>query len=140
MADIEALTSMLSGLKSKSAYSQLKPLMPLIDRKIKEGVRRSEIHEMLTAQGIDISAGSFYTYLSRYRKKHADTMKSAMDAHLVLSPGDQGVDVKPLDAEQEALSMPAADATPHNLFLSPDALDRYTEQYFRRPPLRRNKT
>jgi hypothetical protein len=113
MADIEALTSMISGLESKSAYSRLKPLMPTIDRKIKDGVRRAEIHEMLIAHGIEISAGSFYTYLWRYRKKNVGTAKSAMESSSVSSPAHEDGDVKVTQVDKDAGALlPFAGAKP----------------------------
>lgn len=71
MADTDQLKTMISGLAGKTVYGQLEPLMPDIDRKIKEGVPRAEIHQLITAQGNEISAGTFYNYLHRYRKRNS---------------------------------------------------------------------
>lgn len=69
MTDTEKLKSMISGLEGKTMSSRLQPLMPDIDRKIKEGVPRSEIYKLIIEQGINITEGTLYTYLYRYRKK-----------------------------------------------------------------------
>ncbi len=141
MADIEALTSMISGLESKSAYSRLKPLMPTIDRKIKDGVRRAEIHAMLTAHGIEISAGSFNTYLWRYRKNNVGTVKPAPKSVSWVSLEQQGTDVKDLQVDQEARSTTVGYEPPtDDLLTNSEARERYAEQFFTRPSiLRKNR-
>ena len=141
MADIEALTSMISGLESKSAYSRLKPLMPTIDRKIKDGVRRAEIHEMLIAHGIEISAGSFYTYLWRYRKKNFGTAKSEMDSSSVSSPAHEDGDVKVTQVDKDAGGTTAVCGRQAlDLLSNSEARDKFTEQFFIKPSVRRKKT
>ncbi|MDF4211163.1 hypothetical protein P2W50_31415 [Pseudomonas protegens] len=69
MADTDQLKSMISGLAAKTVYGRLEPLFPEIEQKIKEGVPRADIYQLIKSQGFDISAGTFYNYLHRYRER-----------------------------------------------------------------------
>ena len=80
MADSTELKSMISGLAGKSLYSQLDPLMPDIDQKIKEGVPRADIYQLLVTQGIEITEATFYNYLYRWRKRHGKVKASSTAA------------------------------------------------------------
>lgn len=137
MTDIETLTSSIAGLESKSAYARLKPLMPAIDRKIKEGVRRAEIHELLTAHGIEISAGSFYTYLWRYRKGNSGTAKTTQVGNSGTLPelGDVNVTQVDRDGGDAVVYEPSFE----DLLSSPEAREKFADQFFTQPPRRFGK-
>lgn len=135
MTDIKTLESMIGGLETNTAYGRLEPLMPTIDRKIKEGVRRADIHEMITAHGIEISAGSFYTYLWRYRKRNSGNAKSAKPNNPLPSPMVQNGNFGEVQVGQdETISSMQPSIT--ELLRSEQARDKFAAQFMKsRPPL-----
>lgn len=135
MTDIKTLESMIGGLETNTAYGRLEPLMPTIDRKIKEGVRRADIHEMITAHGIEISAGSFYTYLWRYRKRNSGNVKSAKPNNPLPSPVVQNGNFGEVQVGQdETISSIQPSIT--ELLRSEQARDEFAAQFMKsRPPL-----
>lgn len=135
MTDIKTLESMIGGLETNTAYGRLEPLMPTIDRKIKEGVRRADIHEMITAHGIEISAGSFYTYLWRYRKRNSGNAKSAKPNNPLPSPVVQNGNFGEVQVGQdETISSIQPSIT--ELLRSEQARDEFAAQFMKsRPPL-----
>lgn len=142
MADTDQLKSMISGLAGKTVYGQLEPLMPDIDRKIREGVPRAEIHKLITAQGIEISAGTFYNYLHRYRKRNSinaapGKTSSKQKPPVVQNGNSEAVEVKP-----EAVSSPTPDSEPSvsDLLSNEQSREDFTNQFMQRPSIRRSKT
>jgi hypothetical protein len=98
MTDTDKLKSMIANLEGQSVYSRLAPLMADIDSKIKGGVPRAEIYEVIKAQGFELSEGSFYTYLYRYRKRNS----------VKASPGKSSSKPKPPSVEQNGNSEASA--------------------------------
>ena len=141
MTDIETLKSMIAGLESKTAYGRLEPLMPTIDRKIKDGVRRADIHEMITAHGIDISAGSFYTYLWRYRKRSSSNAKATKSNSPLPSPMVQPGDERAMQDEQDTKETTRSSTPPsiEELLTSEKARDDFSAQFMNSRPLRHSK-
>lgn len=141
MTDIETLKSMIAGLESKTAYGRLEPLMPTIDRKIKDGVRRADIHEMITAHGIDISAGSFYTYLWRYRKRNSSNAKATKSNSPLPSPMVQPGDERAMQVEQDTKKITTSSTPPsiEELLTSEKARDEFSAQFMNSRPLRHSK-
>lgn len=135
MTDIKTLESMIGGLETNTVYGRLEPLMPTIDRKIKEGVRRADIHEMITTHGIEISAGSFYTYLWRYRKRNSGNAKSAKPNNPLPSPVVQNGNLGEVQGDQdETISSMQPSIT--ELLRSEQARDEFAAQFMKsRPPL-----
>ena len=145
MTDTDKLKSMIASLEGQTVYSRLEPLMADIDRKIKGGVPRTEIYEIIKAQGFEISEGSFYTYLYRYRKRNS----------IQASPGKTSTKPTPPIAVQNGNSEPAVSldesvaepeetqvvGNPLNLLTDEKSREEFANQYMQRPPLRkRNKT
>ena len=137
MTDIKTLESMIRGLESNTAYGRLEPLMPTIDRKIKEGVRRADIHEMITAHGIEISAGSFYTYLWRYRKRNSGNARSAKSNNPLQSPVVQNGNSGTVQVDQDDKEATTSSMQPSitELLRSEKARDEFSAQFMKsRPP------
>lgn len=148
MADTDQLKTMISGLAGKTVYGQLEPLMPEIDRKIREGVPRAEIHQVITAQGIEISQGTFYNYLHRYRKRNSTTA----------SPSTKAAPVKPSnkstpppvvqngnseaavdEPEAESSKMQYVESSPTDLLSNEQSREEFANQFMTRPSIRRGK-
>ena len=146
MTDTDQLKTLISGMRGKSAYSQLESLMPEIDRKIREGVPRAEIHKAITAQGIEISEGTFYNYLYRYRKKknsgdsklNTATMQNGNSAPAqgTVPKTEVAQEGKPTEFQtEESRTEPvqeSADDLPKDFLSNPDAREKYAEQFVAR--------
>lgn len=145
MTDTDQLKSMISGLATKTIYGQLEPLMPEIDKRIKEGVPRAEIHELIRAQGIEISQGTFYNYLHRYRKrnqKSATPRKAENKTEIAKERnGNSAIAVPEVIPEPDTIETESASSEPSldDLLKNEKAREEYTDQFMTRPP-RRKKT
>lgn len=64
----EALKGLVAGIPSATLAAKLRPVMPEIDRRVREGVRHDEIVATLNANGVALSLNTFRTYLYRWRK------------------------------------------------------------------------
>lgn len=69
----EVLKGLVAGIPSATLAAKLRPVMPEIDRRVREGVRHDEIVAALNANGIALSLNTFRTYLYRWRKKAGPT-------------------------------------------------------------------
>ena len=141
MVDTDQLKTMICGLTSKTLYGQLEPLMPEIDRKIKEGVPRAEIHQLITAQGIEISAGTFYNYLHRYRKRNSITEAPGKASNKPKPPVVQNGNSEAVEVKPDAVSSPAPDSEPSvsDLLSNEQSREDFTNQFMQRPSIRRSK-
>lgn len=148
MADTDQLKTMISGLAGKTVYGQLEPLMPEIDRKIREGVPRAEIHQLITAQGIEISQGTFYNYLHRYRKRNSTTASPATKATQakpsnkiapppVVQNGNSEAAVD--EPETESSKMQHVEPSPADLLSNEQSREEFANQFMTRPSIRRGK-
>ena len=71
--DDEARRGVLKA-QSKTKASRLRPLMPIIDKKVREGVEHQTILDELNRHGFDLNLHTFRTNLYRYRRhiRHSD--------------------------------------------------------------------
>lgn len=138
MADTDEIKTMISGLAGKSVYGQLEPLMPEIVKKISEGVPRAEIHQLITAQGIKISEGTFYNYLHRYRKRNSTPAAPGKPSNKqspppVIQNGNSEpavVEDKPVEDDSESTSSAI------DLLSNEKAREDFTNQFMQRPSIR----
>lgn len=146
MTDTEKLKSLISGLEGKTTFSRLEPLMPDIDRKIKEGVPRSELHRLITEQGIDISEGVFYTYLYRYRKRNSKTATPSKAVNKpILEQPQNGNSAPVLQETTPDTSLPAevkdeAEPSLDEMLKSDQSREEFTNQFMTQRPIRRKKS
>jgi len=66
----DGLTATLNALRPQTKAAKLRPLIPMIERKLTEGVTLETIAQTLVRGGLDISLGTLKSYLSRHRKKY----------------------------------------------------------------------
>lgn len=59
----------LENIKPKTMAAQIRQLLPVIEKKISDGVRIADITKVLNDSGIQISEGTLKTYLYRFRKQ-----------------------------------------------------------------------
>jgi hypothetical protein len=69
MAMSSDLKNSLEKLQAETKAARLRALMPLIESKIREGIRHVEIIRSLNEQGFALSEYTYRSYLQRYRKK-----------------------------------------------------------------------
>ena len=76
--DLEARIEALTG---RTAAARLRAVMPVIDRKVREGVRHEDIVEALQAAGLRVSLNTFRVNLYRYRKRNRVQGAASTSAH-----------------------------------------------------------
>jgi hypothetical protein len=68
----------LANLPVRAKARRFKALLPIIERKIAEGVHHKDIIEALAEEGLVLPENTYFTYLRRYRKAGAQaTMRPA---------------------------------------------------------------
>ena len=131
----EDLEARIEALTGRTAAARLRAVMPVIDRKVREGVRHEDIVEALQAAGLRISLNTFRVNLYRYRKRSRAQGAASTSAH----PKTHG---SPSTASGEAGAV-AADASTDAAFeaaLDPKRRDALGDSYLaRRPPIVRKK-
>ena len=141
MTDTDKLKSMIASLEGQTVYSRLEPLMPDIDAKIKGGVPRAEIYEIIKSQGFEISEGSFYTYLYRYRKRNSKQASPVKTSNKPAPPpvrqngnSEPAVVVDESEAESSKVQIiePALD-----LLSNEHSREEFTNQFMQRPSIRK---
>ncbi len=63
-------------LEASTKAGRLRGLMPMIEAKIRQGIRHVDVIGALNNQGFAISESTYRSYLQRYRKKQAKAGKS----------------------------------------------------------------
>jgi hypothetical protein len=128
--DLEARIEALTG---RTAAARLRAVMPVIDRKVREGVRHEDIVQALEAAGLRLSLNTFRSYLYRYRKRHQAQGTASTSA----PPKTYGS--PPPAPEESEPSAPDADAD-FEAALDPQRREALGDSYLtRRPPIVRNK-
>jgi hypothetical protein len=128
--DLEARIEALTG---RTAAARLRAVMPVIDRKVREGVRHEDIVEALQAAGLSVSLNTFRVNLYRYRKRNRAEGAASTSMH----PKTHG---SPSTASGEAgPSALDADAA-FEAALDPKQREALANRYLtRRPPIVRKK-
>lgn len=93
----ENTRSKLEALQPKSKAARLRGLMPVIERKLAEGVGAAQIAEALTQEGLSLTPEMLRNYVYRYRKKGAGRVEGAQ-----AGPQQPAPEASP--AEQQAAS------------------------------------
>ena len=141
MVDTDQLKTMICGLTSKTLYGQHEPLMPEIDRKIREGVSRADIHQLITARGIEISAGTFYNYLYRYRKRNSISAPPCKTGNYP-KPAlvqDGNFELTVVEPETESSTVRAYKPAPADILSNENSREEFANQFMARPPLFRKR-
>lgn len=63
-----ALSEALTGLQPKTKAARLREVMPVIEERIRAGVRLADILQALNANGLELNEATLKSYLYRYRK------------------------------------------------------------------------
>ncbi len=132
--DLEARIEALTG---RTASARLRSVMPVIDRKVREGVRHEDIVEALQAAGLRVSLNTFRVNLYRYRKRNRVQGAASTSAH-------PKAHKSPPAAAGEAGAVAADASTDANAAfeaaLDPKRRDALGDSYLtRRPPIVRKK-
>jgi hypothetical protein len=131
----EDLEARIEALTGRTAAARLRAVMPVIDRKVREGVRHEDIVEALQAAGLSVSLNTFRVNLYRYRKRSRVQGAASTSAH----PKTHN---SPPAAPGEAGAV-AADVSTDAAFeaaLDPKQRKALSDSYLtRRPPIVRKK-
>jgi hypothetical protein len=73
------LTQALSEIEPKTKAAKVRQVMPIIEQKIKAGVRIADILQTLKASGIELSEATLKSYLYRHRKRQGATAAARTD-------------------------------------------------------------
>src|SRR2546430_6793963 len=78
----------IEKLEARTKAGRLRGLMPVIEAKVRQGIRHVDIIRALNEQGFAISEYTYRSYLQRYRKKQLAGGKSALaSAQILNKPG-----------------------------------------------------
>lgn len=83
----------IEKLEARTKAGRLRGLMPVIEAKVKQGIRHVEIIQALNEQGFAISEHTYRSYLQRYRKKQIAGDKPAQAGAPVLNKPAAGLTV-----------------------------------------------
>jgi hypothetical protein len=78
VTDTASLKDQIASFKGKTTASQLRALMPDIDRRVREGVDHETIVAGLTEAGLPININTFRSNLYRYRAKAKNSKVGSM--------------------------------------------------------------
>ena len=83
----------IEKLEAKTKAGNLRALMPMIEAKVRQGIRHVEIIRALNEQGFVISEYTYRSYLQRYRKKQLAEGKSSPGGAAVVNRSNAGPSV-----------------------------------------------
>lgn len=66
--EVEKVLKALQAVPVTTLAGRLKPLLPVIDQRQRDGVRLEQVVEILASGGIPIQIGTLRKYLTRYRQ------------------------------------------------------------------------
>jgi hypothetical protein len=130
--DLEARIEALTG---RTAAARLRAVMPVIDRKVREGVRHEDIVQALEAAGLRLSLNTFRSYLYRYRKRHQAQEAASTSAHPKAHSSPAAA-----AGEAEAAGVDRGADAAFEAALDPKRREALGDSYLnRRPPIVRKK-
>lgn len=143
------MDQMLEGLRNltiRTKSGRLRALMPVIEERLTAGVSQQDIVNVLREGGIDLTLGTFKSYLHRHRAKLRDRPANPATANSV-SPRlarslSTDADTPPGEIDVDAGSSdPLAEQSTLADLLDARKNDAFTDQYMnrRRPLFGRNR-
>jgi hypothetical protein len=116
---------------------RLRPLMPEIDRLVREGVTHDDVVAGLAERGIGVSLGTFRKNLYRYRRKAAAKPAAPMiEASPLPRPepiGGAGDQISALPTSVESEKSPAPMGLSFAEAMKPEKRDAFAEQFVTSP-------
>ncbi len=137
----DKLREAIGRLSGTSLAARLRPLLPEIDRKAREGVRHADIVAALAAEGLTVSLETFRKTLYRYRAAHPPADEPSIGPFgPPPSPAEPAGAASGQDDGRGAPSAPYG-ATDFEAALDPKTRDALGEKYLarRRPLLGSNR-
>ncbi len=133
----EDLEARIEALTGRTAAARLRAVMPVIDRKVREGVRHEDIVQALAAAGLRVSLNTFRVNLYRYRKRHQAQGAASESAH---AKAHNSPPAAPGQAEAVAAKASTDSDAAFEAALDPKRREALGDSYLtRRPPIVRNK-
>jgi hypothetical protein len=144
---MDALIAGLRSLTVRTKAGQMRTLMPVIEERLAAGVTQQDIVDVLREAGIDLTLGTFKSYLHRHRAKLRDRPSSqspANSAPFQIATGstiDADTSLVGADVEAES-SDPLSDQSTLADILDARKSDAFADKYMnqRRPLFGRNRS
>lgn len=138
----------LEALKPQPVAARLRPYLPAIDKKMREGVSASKIVETLKRHGLELDTQALYLNLSRWRaatgtsrarkvlkdKPVAGTI--AADAVPIAKPSLPAGGEPRTEDSTDVIVSDASDDRSLEAMLDPKRGEKFAEQFMKRPPAR----
>jgi hypothetical protein len=136
----------LAAIPPRTKAAKIRPFMPAIEKRILDGVSHQAIITWLADGGIEVTLGTFKSYLQRYRRK-AQTLQQPVtpiptQASAVKNTDrNTGTDPRPMeDGDQGDTTEPGPDSEAQAERRFEDMFDRkkraaFTDQFMNRQPL-----
>lgn len=141
------LIESIQGLSARTKVGRLRALMPVIEDRLAAGVAQQDIVTALRDGGIDLTLGTFKSYLHRHRAKLRRQSSSSIPAKPEPAQSDTGplIDAHaPIAEISEGLGSPEPISVEPTLtdILDARKSDTFADQYMNRRPslFRRNQT
>lgn len=109
---MDALVAGLQSLTVRTKAGQIRALMPVIEERLAAGVAQQDIVSALRESGIDMTLGTFKSYLHRHRVKSRDRLSSSPQIKPEPAPSEttSSGTTKPLDTDPVPIAEDALDA------------------------------
>jgi hypothetical protein len=127
---MDALIAGLRNLTVRTKAGQMRALMPVIEERLTAGVAQQDIVSALRESGIDMTLGTFKSYLHRHRVKTRSQLSSSSQIKSEPVPSEPNpskttapVDTDPVPIPEDALDAESIDGVTENWSLA-EMLDR----------------
>lgn len=135
----------LAAIPPRTKAAKIRAFMPAIEKRISDGVSHQAIITWLADGGIEVTLGTFKSYLQRYRRD-AQTLQQPVNQIPTQAPAlmntdrNTGTNPEPMEGGNPPSELPDPDPEPANKRALADILDgekseAYLDQFFIRKPL-----
>lgn len=135
----------LAAIPPRTKAAKIRAFMPAIEKRISDGVSHQAIITWLADGGIEVTLGTFKSYLQRYRRE-AQTLQQPITliptkaSALTNTDRNTGTDLEPMEDGNPSSELPEPDPEPVNRRTLADILDAkkseaHLDQFFIRKPL-----
>jgi len=133
----------LAAIPPRTKAAKIRAFMPAIEKRISDGVSHQAIITWLADGGIEITLGTFKSYLQRYRRdalQQPVTQIPTQAPALMNTDRNTGTNPEPMEDGNPPSELPDTDSEPANKRTLANILDAkksetYSDQFFIRKPL-----
>jgi len=135
----------LAAIPPRTKAAKIRAFMPAIEKRISDGVSHQAIIKWLADGGIEVTLGTFKSYLQRYRRE-AQTSPQSVTLIPTQAPAlentdrNTGTNPEPIEDGNPPSELPEPEPAPANKRALADILnakksEAYLDQFFVRKPL-----